>query len=66
MGYYVGGLEGRGKRGGCKSVELTYGYSKEQGFEKGIVVGEGSEDLGVGGDVDEDGEGVLGDGLLWL
>ena len=44
--------------------ELTYGYSEEEGFEEGVVGGEGLEDVAVAGDVDEDCEGVFGNGLV--
>ena len=54
------GLWGGGGGGG--KGELTYGDSKDEGFEEGVVGSEGVEDVGVAGDVDEDCEGVFGNG----
>lgn len=48
------------------SGELTYGYPRKKSLEKRIVFGKLFEHFGIGRDVDEDGEGVLGYGRIVL
>lgn len=51
------GFEEEDSRGG------GYGDPDHDGLEESVIFGERFEDFGVGGDIDEDSEGVFRNGL---
>ena len=51
---------------GVDEGQLTYCYSYKQGFEEGIILGQKSKHFWIGGDIDENCEGILGYGLFTL
>ena len=42
---------------------LTYAYSQEQRFQKGVILSQGFEDFGICADVDKYGQGMFGNRL---
>lgn len=50
-------------RGERRDGGLTYSQPQQHCLKEGVVVSQELEDFSVGGDVDEDREGILGYGL---
>jgi len=61
----VAGQFGGIQKCGTPEGPRTYCYAKEDRFEKGVVLSEGPKDLGIGRDIDEDGQSILSYGLEW-